>query len=150
YSQAEDLLGCRQKWTFKNGLEIRAASVATVPTGNRMIGTLVHAVVEQLVSSGERTPSARRISEEIETQVPRLASELLLPGREVEVRSLRRRPARSLVECCARLGAAGLGITSVGSRFEGPLSLHRRRGDVAVPFGGYRDVVAEDAQGAPT
>ncbi len=150
YSQAEDLLGCRQKWTFKNGLQIRAASVATVPTGNRMIGTLVHAVVEQLVSSGERTPSARRISEEIETQVPRLASELLLPGREVELVDLRERAVRSLVEFFDRLGAAGLVITSVESRFEEPLILHLRRGDVTVPFVGYRDVVAEDAQGRPT
>ncbi|MEE1651456.1 PD-(D/E)XK nuclease family protein [Brachybacterium sp. J144] len=150
YSQAEDLLGCRQKWTYKNGLQIRAASVASVPTGNRMIGTLVHAVVEQLVGSGERTPSAARIREEIETQVPRLASELLLPGREVELAGLRERAVRSLLEFFDRLGAAGLVITSVESRFEEPLVLHLQRGDVTVPFIGYRDVDAEDGEGRPT
>lgn len=150
YSQAEDLLGCRQKWTFKNGLQIRAASVATVPTGNRMIGTLVHAVVEQLAGDGERTPSAQRIGREIDTQVPRLASELLLPGREVELVGLRERAVRSLVEFFDRLGAAGMVITSVESRFEEPLLLHLRRGDVTVPFVGYRDVDAEDARGRPT
>ncbi|ATG55736.1 hypothetical protein CFK41_13850 [Brachybacterium ginsengisoli] len=156
YSQAENLLGCRQKWTFGNGLQIRAASVATVPTGNRMIGTLVHAVVEELVLSAEeeegRTgpPTPERIREEIMAQVPRLASELELPGREVELASLREQAVRSLVEFFDRLGAAGLVITSVESRFEEPLTLHLRRGDLTVPFLGFRDVLAEDASGAPT
>ena len=150
YSQAEDLLGCRQKWTYKNGLQIRAASVATVPTGNRMIGTLVHAVVEQLVGSSERRPSAERIRQEIRTQVPRLASELLLPGREVELADVQERTVRSLVTFFDRLGAAGLVITSVESRFEEPLVLHLQQGDVTVPFVGYRDVEAEDAEGRPT
>ena len=155
YSQAEDLLGCRQKWTYKNGLQIRAASVAQVPTGNRMIGTLVHAVVEELVASAEsehRTgpPSAQRIREEITAQVPRLASELLLPGREVELARMREQAVRSLVEFFDRLSVAGLVITAVESGFEEQLTLHLRRGDVTVPFRGFIDVLAEDAAGAPT
>lgn len=148
FSQAENLLGCRQKWTYKSGLQIRAASVATVPTGNRMIGTLIHAVVEQLGPTG--TPSAERIRQEIDAQVPRLASELLLPGREVEFSGMREQAVRSLVTFFDRFAAAGLVITSVESPFEEPLVLHLRRGDVTVPFTGYRDVDAEDAAGRPT
>ncbi|MDN5687370.1 MAG: PD-(D/E)XK nuclease family protein [Brachybacterium sp.] len=155
YSQTEDLLGCRQKWTYRNGLQIRAASVATVPTGNRMVGSLVHAVVEELVNTAESEgrsgpPSKERIREEITAQVPRLASELQLPGREVELATMREQTVRSLVEFFDRLGAAGLVITSVESQFAEPLTLRLRRGDVTVPFTGYRDVLAEDAAGDPT
>ncbi|MGO1566516.1 MAG: PD-(D/E)XK nuclease family protein [Brachybacterium sp.] len=153
YSQAENLLGCRQKWTYRAGLGIRPASVASVPSGNQMIGTLVHAVVEELVNARQEqggAPTAEDISEMLERLVPQLASELLLPGREVELTTMRETAVRSLLEFFGRLAEAGLVITSVESRFEEPLTLHLKRGDVEVPFTGYRDVLAEDAAGRPT
>lgn len=153
YSQAENLLGCRQKWTYRTGLGIRPASVASVPSGNQMIGTLVHAVVEELVTAGRErggTPSAEEITTMLEHLVPQLASELLLPGREVELTTMRETAVRSLVEFFGRLAEAGLVITSVESGFEEPLTLHLKRGDVEVPFRGFRDVLAEDAAGRPT
>ncbi|WP_193105704.1 PD-(D/E)XK nuclease family protein [Brachybacterium sp. FME24] len=155
YSQAENLLGCRQKWTYRSGLGIRPASVASVPSGNQMIGTLVHAVVEELVNARQEqgrtgAPSAAEIGEALDAQVPQLASELLLPGREVELTTMRETAVRSLMEFFGRLSQAGLVITSVESRFEEPLTLRLRRGDVDVPFLGYRDVLAQDAAGHPT
>lgn len=153
YSQAENLLGCRQKWTYRTGLGIRPASVASVPSGNQMIGTLVHAVVEELVNAGQDrngAPPAAEIEQTLEQLVPQLASELLLPGREVELTSMRETAVRSLVEFFSRLAEAGLVITSVESRFEEPLTLRLERGDLEVPFLGYRDVLAEDATGRPT
>ncbi|HEX7352261.1 PD-(D/E)XK nuclease family protein [Brachybacterium sp.] len=153
YSQAENLLGCRQKWTYRTGLGIRPASVASVPSGNQMIGTLVHAVVEQLVTAREEragAPSADEIEQMLDALVPQLASELLLPGREVELTTMRETAVRSLLEFFDRLGAAGLVVTAVESRFEEPLTLHLERGDVEIPFMGFRDVLAEDAAGAPT
>lgn len=153
YSQAENLLGCRQKWTYRTGLGIRPASVASVPTGNQMIGTLVHAVVEELVTARQEqggAPAAEEIAEMLDRLVPQLASELLLPGREVELTTMRETAVRSLEGFFGRLAAAGLVITSVESRFEEPLRLHLARGDVEVPFMGYRDVLAEDAAGRPT
>ncbi|MGP5035184.1 PD-(D/E)XK nuclease family protein [Brachybacterium alimentarium] len=155
YSQAENLLGCRQKWTYRTGLGIRPASVASVPSGNQMIGTLVHAVVEELVNEGTergRTgpPSAADIERTLDALLPQLASELLLPGREVELTTMRETSVRSLEEFFTRLADAGLVITSVESRFEEPLTLRLRRGDLEVPFLGFRDVLAEDASGRPT
>ena len=153
YSQAENLLGCRQKWTYRTGLGIRPASVASVPSGNQMIGTLVHAVVEELVTARAGrggVPSQAEITEMLDRLVPQLASELLLPGREVELTTMRETAVRSLVEFFARLSEAGLVITEVESRFEEPLRLHLERGEVEVPFTGSRDVLAEDAEGRPT
>ncbi|MGP9845190.1 PD-(D/E)XK nuclease family protein [Brachybacterium sp. 107] len=155
YSQAENLIGCRQKWTYRTGLGIRPASVASVPSGNQMIGTLVHTVVEELVNTGRERgrsgpPSAAQIAQTLERLVPQLASELLLPGREVELTTMRETAVRSLVEFFGRLAEAGLVITSVESRFEEPLTLRLKRGDLEVPFLGFRDVLAEDAAGKPT
>src|SRR5690606_8866624 len=56
YTQVETLLGCPQRWVLEYALGIRPASVAVLPTGNRMIGSLVHAVAEVLV--GERSDPA--------------------------------------------------------------------------------------------
>ena len=144
FSQAENLLGCRQKWTYSSGLGLRAAAVSTVPTGNRMIGTLVHAVVEHLVEHDQR---AEHIDEALDALLPQLASELLLPGREVELERVRATTRRSLTVLFTRLAEAGLAITGVEERFEEPLPLPLRRGEVTVPFMGFRDLVAEDAQG---
>ncbi|MFC7456143.1 PD-(D/E)XK nuclease family protein [Brachybacterium sp. GCM10030267] len=155
YSQAENLLGCRQKWTYRSGLGIRPASVSSVPTGNQMIGTLVHAVVEDLVDTARAAgrmgpPTGEEIGAAFDAKVPQLASELLLPGREVELTTTRENAVTSLQEFFARLVEAGLTITSVESRFEETLTLHLRSGDVDVPFTGFRDVVAEDSAGRPT
>ena len=150
YSQAETLLGCRQKWVYRHGLRIRPATGANVPTGNQMVGTLVHAVVEELVRAGAASaPSTERIRAEFTAQVPRLASELLLPGREAELAELRERAVRSLREFFDRLAAAGITITAAESGFERPLTLHLAGGEATVPFRGFRDVDAHDADGRP-
>lgn len=154
YSQAEDLLGCRQKWTYRNALRIRPAAAATVPTGNQMVGTLVHAVVESLVKTAAAegrlgVPSPDRIRQEILALVPRLASELELPGREMDLAAMCERAVRSLTAFFDRLAEAGITITAVESGFEQPVTLHLQRGDTDVPFTGFRDVLGEAADGRP-
>src|SRR5699024_12029207 len=104
FSQAETLIACPQQWVLKHALGIRPASVADLPTGNRMIGTLVHAVVEALVhqrydeSIGGMTlpvPSTEEIGAAFDPLVPRLAPGLDLPGRAAEPADTRGRTQRS-------------------------------------------------------
>lgn len=152
YSQAEDLIGCRQKWTYRNALRIRPAAASTVPTGNQMIGTLVHAVVESLVDTAPAegrigVPTPERIRQEITALVPRLASELELPGREVELADMTERAVRTLTEFFHRLADAGITITAVESAFEQPVTLTLHGRTEAIPFIGFRDVLGESADG---
>lgn len=152
YSQLDTLIGCPHRWVLQYALGIRPASVAALPTGPRMIGTLVHAVVETLVHERNRSltpPSAERIGEVFDLLVPQLASELDLPGRAAERAEIRGRAGRSLAELFGRTAAAGLQITGTETRFELPLELPLATGGHPVLIAGSRDVDAVDAAGSP-
>jgi ATP-dependent helicase/nuclease subunit B len=159
FTQAQMLLECPHHWVLEYALGIRPAQVASLPTGPRMIGTLVHAVVETLV--GERMdsglggaplepPDPRRIGEVFDSLVPQLASELDLPGRAFERTEVRDRAVRSLRELFAGLADAGLRVTGTESGFERSLTLQLASGPREVAFVGSRDLDAEDADGSPT
>ncbi|MDN5820297.1 MAG: PD-(D/E)XK nuclease family protein, partial [Brachybacterium sp.] len=151
YSQLDTLIACPHRWVLEYALKIRPASVAALPTGPRMIGTLVHAVVETLVQERGRSltpPSAERIGEVFDQLVPQLASELDLPGRAAERAEIRGRARRSLGELFGRTASAGLQITGTETRFELPLTLPLATGPHPVVIAGSRDVDAVDAAGA--
>lgn len=155
FSQVENLLGCHQKWTYRSALGIRPAAVATVATGNRMIGSLVHAVVQELVEERERTgaapvPDPARIRGALDRLLPRHASELLLPGRETELARLRERVTRSLSALFARMAAAGLVVTGTEERFDRTLMLPLAVGPRDVKVTGFRDIDAEGPDGRAT
>lgn len=152
YSQLDTLIACPHRWVLEYALKIRPASVAALPTGPRMIGTLVHAVVETLVQERGRSltpPSGERIEEVFDQLVPQLASELDLPGRSAERAEIRGRARRSLAELFGRTAAAGLQITGTETRFELPLELPLKTGPHPVVIAGSRDVDALDAAGNP-
>lgn len=152
YSQLDTLIACPHRWVLEYALRIRPASVAALPTGPRMIGTLVHAVVEALVQERGRSltpPSGERIEEVFDQLVPQLASELDLPGRSAERAEIRGRARRSLTELFGRTAAAGLQITGTETRFELPLELPLAAGPHPVVIAGSRDVDAVDAAGNP-
>ena len=49
YSQMEKLLVHRLEWLLAYPLRIRQGWVTDIPTGNRMIGTFLHAIIEKIV-----------------------------------------------------------------------------------------------------
>lgn len=158
FTQAETLIACPHQWVLKYALGIRPASVAVLPTGNRMIGTLVHAVVEELVrrrfdervgGTSLQAPSAAEIEDCFDHLVPQFASELDLPGRAAERTDIRQRTVRSLAELFTRTTDAGLRITGTEARFEHLLALPLAGGERAVPFVGSRDVDARDSADHP-
>lgn len=154
FSQVENLIGCHQKWVYRSALGIRPASVATVATGNRMIGTLVHAAVEALVAERQAegatgAPRPEQIRAAIDALLPRFASELLLPGREAERAQLYETVTRSLRTFFERMADAGFVIRGTERRFERDLVLPLAAGERVIRFSGFRDVDAEAADGAP-
>ena len=154
YSQAETLVGCRQKWAYRYGFGLSPGSAATVPTGNQMIGTLVHAVVEELVRADATAaatwpPDGDAIAAQLDAVIPSLASELELPGNARTRARVRATAVASLVEFFDRLATAGIRITGTESGFSEELPLHHGGGTHAVGFNGSRDVDGEDAAGRP-
>ena len=159
FTQISSLLACPHHWALEYALDVRPADVAVLPTGARMTGTLVHAVVETLV--GERydpglggtplsAPSAEEISEVLDRLVPQLASELDLPGSAAAREDVRDRAVRSVGALFSGAATAGLRITGTESRFELPLTLALAGGERTVPFVGSRDVDAITADGRRT
>lgn len=153
FSQVENLLGCHQKWVYGSALGLRAAFATDVPTGNRMIGTLVHAVVEDLVLERAEDhplrPSAAQIDAALARRLPHLASELLLPGRESERVRLEEQVRGSLTSFFSVLADAGITITGTEEGFEKPLDLPLETGARSVTFRGFRDIDARDSAGCP-
>lgn len=157
YSQAETLIGCRQKWTYRYGLGLRPGSASDLPTGNRMIGTLVHAVVERLVRERDAAgatgaaspwpPDDAAIGAAFDALVPHLASELDLPGRSVLRARVRDTALRSLAAFFGTLEAAGHRIVDVETDFDEPLPLTVDGAPRTVAFRGARDVDTVDAAG---
>jgi hypothetical protein len=159
YTQIASLLACPHHWALEYALGVRPADVAVLPTGARMIGTLVHAVVETLVE--ERfdpglggtplsTPSAAEIGAVLDRLVPQLASELDLPGRAAAREDVRDRAVRSVGALFSGVAEAGLRITGTESRFEVPLALPLTGGERTVPFVGSRDLDAVGPDGRRT
>ena len=159
FTQISSLLACPHHWALEYALDVRPADVAVLPTGARMTGILVHAVVETLV--GERydpglggtplsAPSAEEIGEVLDRLVPQLASELDLPGSAAAREDVRDRAVRSVGALFSGAATAGLRITGTESRFELPLTLALAGGERTVPFVGSRDVDAITADGRRT
>lgn len=95
FTQIDTILSDPQEWVLSKALGLGRGFTFDLPTGNRMIGTLVHAVVEDLVRSGAAsngTPLVEdTVASTLDRLVPRFAAELLLPGqlaRRIAVRSL--------------------------------------------------------------
>lgn len=159
FTEASTLIGCPRHWVLEHALGIRPAQVAALPTGERMIGTLVHAVVERLVQQRHdphlggtplEAPDAAEIGAAFDALVPQLASELDLPGRAAQRAEVRARTVRSLGEFFTRMTDAGLRITGTEVRFCVPLELPLADGPRTLEFVGSRDVDARDADGRPT
>src|SRR5699024_11461114 len=89
FPQLEQLLSDPLGWTLERAIGIRRGFSSEVPTGNRMIGTFVHAIVEDLVSRGVAAkgaiPTTQNIADTFDGFVPRFASELLLPGQKARL-----------------------------------------------------------------
>ena len=152
YTQIAALLACPHQWALQHALDVRPAEVAVLPTGARMIGTLVHAVVETLVHerSGATAPTDDEIEAVLDRLVPQLASELDLPGRAAAREDVRDRAVRSVSALFSGVTQAGLRITGTETRFELPLALPLTGGERTVPFVGSRDLDAVGPDGRRT
>lgn len=87
FSSMEKLIQCPFAWVLNYILGIRTGELISLPEGGQMIGTLTHAIIEELFSrSGTMSASAARAQTEqlYDTMVPQMAVTLLHPGRELE------------------------------------------------------------------
>lgn len=144
YSQIDRLLNDPLSWTLSRGLRLTTGYSVQVPTANRMIGTLVHAVVEHLVRDGAVANGAIPTPDTIRTTfdrfVPRFASELLLPGQRTRLNALRTTAVGTLTHLFTALQTRGIQVTDAEASFTTPLTLTVAGRHHVVELKGFRDL----------
>lgn len=144
YSQMSTMLGCPMKWALQYHAGLRLTESQAVPTGNQMIGTFCHRIVEDLYTGGKcwRAEDAGTEAGQLyDSLLPSMASELLLEGNAIE--RLRYRSAiveavRKLVETINRLQ---LSVEKTEAPLEATID--------GIPFIGYADLLLRDVDGHP-
>ena len=160
YSQISLLLDHGLEWLLQYQLGIRPGRVSEIPTGNRMIGTFWHAIVEDLVAKWNG--DASRITEEAvkkthERLLPHYASELTLPGNSRRLGALRATAIESITGMFRHLADHGFTVTGAEKEFDIKLELELRDPDgsgepmtLDTTLTGYRDLDALAADDTPT
>ncbi|MBJ2119417.1 PD-(D/E)XK nuclease family protein [Arthrobacter sp. MSA 4-2] len=153
FSQLGNLLGCSLAWVLDKKAKIRPADAESAPSGNKMIGTFVHKLVEELqhdLSSAHRAvPTPEEIEAKLEALLPHFASEFLLPGNSARLKNIRTIVLDSVMKFFSTLSAAGISIESVEHPFEKDLDLMVGGEPVTLPVKGSVDVVGIDDAGRP-
>ena len=144
YTQIDQLLSDPLEWTLNRALGLSHGYSFDIPTDNRMIGTLVHAVVQHLVdageTSGDNNPMASVIAKTFDRLVPRFASELLLPGQLTRRNTIRSTALASLTHLFTALKERGVRITAAEADFTYDWTLIIAGTPTVIPLRGQRDL----------
>ncbi|WP_291479275.1 PD-(D/E)XK nuclease family protein [Corynebacterium sp.] len=163
FSQWEKLLVHPLEWLLERRLGIRAGGLATIPTGNQMVGTWLHTVVENIVNrhldSAAGTDGSAgtavtvpadhgEIAAELRRLLPWYAAELLTPGRSRELGTTLALAEQSIAGLFTTLAEAGIRIRAVEASFSTTLTgSHGAEGELEL--GGLRDMDVLMPDGTP-
>lgn len=144
YSQMSTLIGCPMKWALEYYADLELPESQIIPTGNQMIGTFCHRIIQELYGMGRQwDPEAASAEAGVlyDRLLPAMASELLLEGNSIE----RQRYKASIVEAVRQLTKA---INRCQLRVEKTEAQLAATID-SIPFIGYADLLLRDADGHP-
>lgn len=153
YSAMQSLLGCPAKWALGRIRELSPASNVALPTGNQMIGTLTHAIVEYIAREhaigGNLPENCGEIARaRFDEMVPAMAAELLQPGRGLDRRRYRETVVSAVTGLREAIDRLQLTITRVETLLEAPLELSVGSDGttIRVMFRGFADMELADGQ----
>lgn len=160
YSQMSTLIGCPMKWALEYHAGLRLPESQTVPSGNQMIGTLCHRIVEELYAqgngqnpivqgalgygAGQPIPEADAVKQaEIlyDKLLLSMAAELLLDGSAVERRRYKAAVAKAVGGLVSAINKRNLRVEQTEAQLESTLD--------QIPFIGYADLLLRDPDGKP-
>lgn len=117
----------------------------SVPTGNQMIGTFCHRIVQELYAAPVRqwTPddAEARAFELYDSLVGSMAAEFLLDGNELDNKRYRSAIVRAVRELVAAIARLGLVVEKSEEKLEGTVG--------EMPFVGHADLLLRDQDGNP-
>lgn len=153
YTQMDQLLTDPQEWVLSRAMGLKRGYTFDVPTDNRMIGTLVHAVVEDLVQSADVINgveiSAAKIASSFDHLVPRFASELLLPGQLARMNAIRSTAVSSIAQLFTAAHDRGFTITGAEADFTFDWTVTVDGAPRSIQLRGQRDLEGAFVDGRP-
>jgi len=147
YSQMSSMIGCPMKWALHYHANLRVPAPMAVPTGNQMIGSFTHRIIEELyaepVKQWDADEAAAKAVELYDQFLPSMASELMLDGHELDNRRYREAVAQAVRLLVGAIDQGGLTVIKAEQKLEGELSSN----GAAIPFVGSADLMLRDAKG---
>jgi RecB family exonuclease len=145
YTQMSTLISCPMKWALHYHAKLRVPETLAVPTGNQMIGSFCHRIVQEIYSGKTKNWSPddaeAKALELYDSMVEAMASELLLEGNEIENRRYRSAIGNAVKQLAAAIERLGLTADKAEERLEGD--------HAGIPFVGYADLLLHDKKGNP-
>jgi ATP-dependent helicase/nuclease subunit B len=89
FTQMSSLISCPMQWAMRYWIGLSSSKMYQIPTGGRMLGLFIHRIVEELYreqTAPLRPEEVAGLSGSLFDQLlPQMASELLLPGKSVDL-----------------------------------------------------------------
>lgn len=145
YSQMSTMIACPMKWVLQYHAGLSLPETQMVPSGNQMIGTFCHRIVQELYSEPvqQLTPeeAEKRAGDLYDSLVGSMAAELLLEGNELDNIRYKSAIVTAVRELVSAISRFDLTVEKSEERLEGNLD--------GIPFTGYADLLLRDKEGNP-
>lgn len=144
YSQLNTLIGCPLKWALQYHGGLRLPESQIIPTGNQMIGTFCHRIVEKLYENTNQldvVDAGLKAAVLYDQLLPSMASELLLEGNAIERMRYRSSIIEAIRQLVTTINQLELSVEKTEAPLEGLI------GD--IPVVGYADLLLRDQAGHP-
>ena len=143
YSRMSTMIACPMKWVLQYHAGLSIPETQVFPSGNQMIGTFCHRIVQELYSEPvqQLTPeeAEKNAGELYDSLVGSMASELLLEGNELDSIRYKRAIVTAVRELVSAILSLDLTVERSEERLEGSLD--------GIPFTGYADLLLRDRGG---
>ena len=148
YTQMSSFLSCPFAWFMDKHLGLEKTSMLELSSGPLLLGNLAHKVVELLYPEGteqlDPEKAFTQAGELFDALVPKMAAELLLDGRELEMKRIKNTLQRAIRELVLGINERGLLVKKTEKELheEGKQSSFE-----GIPFKGRADIYLEDKEG---
>lgn len=141
-------LGCQLKWALKHVARLRPGRVRSIPDANQLLGTLAHALAQEIFAPGHPPPieaSRARAAELLDELIDQIAAPLRLPEFAAELAEARGRLPAAMAELARTLAVNELKVEDlekqVSALFEDALSVRGAVDLVARDKDGYHVII---------